>query len=76
MIKMSTEHGELPMEGTLCVFKFNGTNGKELFMNGSLIFKKHHFRVKRYGAKDIILASKFTHFHYILNENGGFYFIK
>lgn len=70
--------GDLPMEDTLCVFKFKPTNGSslELLILGSLCFKEK-FYVKQYGKKDtFFLPSNFSHYQPIGNEAGGFYFIK
>lgn len=70
--------GELPMEDTLCVFKFHPDHlsSTELFMLGSLTFKEKAFFVKQYGSPDYITAGRFTHFQLVANEKGGFYFIK
>jgi hypothetical protein len=68
--------GDMPMENTLCVFRFLDSEGKETFVLGQMLFKDKAFMVKLYGRNDYIRAGKFTHFQHVANEKGGFYFVK
>lgn len=71
MIKMDCEHGELPMEGTLCAFKFKDTEmTKGLIILGYLFFATPamKFWVKEFGRPRSYLGHHFEMFQYILNE--------
>lgn len=67
------ENGTLPVEETLCVFKHKQTN---VFLLGYLQYKNKISEIKAYGNDFVYSLNFFTHYHYILNEHGGFYFIK
>ena len=72
MTKMDSNHGETPMDGILCAFKFKSSD--YLMILGFLYFDVEEKKsvVKEYGKKRFFEADKFDSFHYILNENGGF----
>jgi hypothetical protein len=75
MILMSPKTGDLPMESNLCVFRFE--SDKDIFILGVLLFKEKEgkFIVKRYGKEEIFDAELFQSYQYVLNENGGYYFV-
>jgi hypothetical protein len=64
---------EFPMEQTMCAFLFK--DSKELLF-GNVFFDKDYcrFKIKEYKSDFVYLAEQFSHYHYVLNENGGFYY--
>lgn len=72
MVKMDCNHGETPMDGTLCAFKFKDYDN--LMILGFLYFNVQEKKsvVKEYSRERYFDADKFDSFHYILNEQGGF----
>lgn len=74
MAPLGLDTGDLPMEGTLCAFI---NKEKKQAMLGYLTFTKEHlFRLKAYALDQYFPVNTFTHYQYILNPEGGYYFLK
>lgn len=71
MTKM--DYRTLPFEGSLCIFKAVLYVGMIL---GSLeTDEDNKFIVKEYKTGRIYDVLNFSHFQYVLNERGGFYYL-
>jgi len=72
MVTLNLPTGDIPMEGTLCTFM---NKEKLIMMLGYLVHRGKGFSIKAYALSEYFAVDTFTHYHYVLNEKGGFYFL-
>jgi hypothetical protein len=67
---MNIEIGEMPIEQTLCIFKFNQEYLTGRYILGSLYFENNEFVVVEYLHQNKYDARDFTRYQQIQEDNG------